>query len=117
MMHSVAAHRRLARLRHHAARSFPGGGFDNALLAGAADCSALHLATGRAAADQSVEFGAGGPAGDVVVWRDRSLARRVLREDKVDFVAQVNGIHTYESTQNRMITSLLLEVVELWLFK
>ena len=38
---------------------------------------------------------------------------RVLREDKIDFVAQVAGIHTYESTQNRMITSLLLEVVEL----
>ncbi len=38
---------------------------------------------------------------------------RVLKEDKIDFIARVDGIYTYESTTNRMITTVLLEVVEL----
>lgn len=38
---------------------------------------------------------------------------RVLREDRIDFVARVDGIHTYQSTGDRMISAPLLEVIEL----
>ncbi len=38
---------------------------------------------------------------------------RVLREDRIDFVARVDGIHTYKSTGDRMISAPLLEVIEL----
>ena len=42
---------------------------------------------------------------------------RVLKEDRIDFVARVDGIYTYQSTTDRMITTVLLEVVELRLAK
>lgn len=42
---------------------------------------------------------------------------RVLKEDRIDFIARVDGIYTYESTTNRMVTTVLLEVVELRLTK
>ena len=42
---------------------------------------------------------------------------RVLVGDKIFFVARVSGIHTYQSTSDRMITATLLEVVELRLSK
>lgn len=38
---------------------------------------------------------------------------RVLKDDRIDFVARVDGIHTYKSTGDRMISAPLLEVVEL----
>ena len=38
---------------------------------------------------------------------------RVLGEDRIDFVARVDGIHTYKSTGDRMISAPLLEVIEL----
>ena len=38
---------------------------------------------------------------------------RVLKDDRIDFVARVEGIHTYKSTGDRMISAPLLEVVEL----
>ncbi len=38
---------------------------------------------------------------------------RVLKDDRIDFVARVDGIHTYQSTGDHMISAPLLEVVEL----
>lgn len=47
----------------------------------------------------------------------KNTSPRVLEEDRVDFVAQVEGIHIYTSSEQERITSLLLKVIELRLSK